>query len=272
MEKFSLIPNAVFGDRRLTFEQMRVLCGLYSFCNSERTCWPSRQAIAERTGVHPANISTATTALERLGWVTKAGRGGKSKATRYLLHVPDTLAEQATVAQSATVADSASHTVAESATPPLADSATRIELTSELTSEHTKGRATSCGVPVASLKTEVKQNSRSRSAARSVMTFATWCEEVKAKGERFISDYRPVWEYAQKVGLPEEFVMLAFQVFKDRYTNGEKGKRKTYADWRLAFLNAIKSDWFRLWRVDADGRYCLTSAGLQADLEHRKAA
>jgi hypothetical protein len=107
MEKFSLIPNAVFGDRRLTFEQMRVLCGLYSFCNSERTCWPSRQAIAERTGVHPANISTATTALERLGWVTKAGRGGKSKATRYLLHVPDTLAEQATVAQSATVADSA---------------------------------------------------------------------------------------------------------------------------------------------------------------------
>ena len=222
--------------------------------------------------VHPANISTATTALERLGWVTKAGRGGKSKATRYLLHVPDTLAEQATVAQSATVADSASHTVAESATPPLADSATRIELTSELTSEHTKGRATSCGVPVASLKTEVKQNSRSRSAARSVMTFATWCEEVKAKGERFISDYRPVWDYAAKVGLPEEFVMLAFQVFKDRYLNSEKGKRKTYRDWRLAFLNAIKADWFRLWRVDADGRYCLTSAGQQADLEHRKAA
>ncbi len=272
MEKFSLIPNAVWGDRRLTFEQMRVLCGLFSFCGSERICWPSRQAIAERTGVHPANVSAATTALERLGWVTKSGGGGKSKATRYQLHVPGTLAEQATVADSATVAESASHTVADSATPPLAESATRIELTSEQTSEQTKGRATSCGAPLAPLKTEIQKNSRSRSATRSAMTFATWCEDVKAKGERFISDYRPVWDYATKVGLPEEFVMLAFQVFKDRYLASEKGRRKTYRDWRLAFLNAIKADWFRLWRADGGGGYSLTSAGLQAELEHGRAA
>ena len=64
MEKFSLIPNAVFGDRRLTFEQMRVLCGLYSFCNSERTCWPSRQAIAERTGVHAEKDDPLAAAAE----------------------------------------------------------------------------------------------------------------------------------------------------------------------------------------------------------------
>jgi hypothetical protein len=53
------------------------------------------------------------------------------------------------------------------------------------------------------------------------------------QGRKFISDYAPVWDYAKKVGLPEEFVMLAFQVFKDRYLNSEKGKRKTYRDWRL---------------------------------------
>lgn len=272
MEKFSLIPNAVWGDRRLTFEQMRVLCGLFSFANSERVCWPSRQAIAERTGVHAANVSAATTALERLGWVTKSGRGGKSKATRYLLHVPATLAEPATVAQSATVADSASVTVAESATPPLAESATRIELTTEQTREQTKGRTGSCGAPVAPLKTERHQSPHSRSAARSALTFAKWCEEAKTRGEKFISDYAPVWDYASKVGLPEDFVMLAFQVFKDRYTNGEKGKRKMYRDWRAAFLNCIKADWFRLWRADLDGRYVLSSAGVQADLEHRRAA
>lgn len=272
MEKFSVIPNAVWGDRRLTFEQMRVLCGLYSFCGSERTCWPSRQAIAERTGVHPANVSTATTALERLGWLTKSGNGGKSRATRYLLHVPDTVAEQATVAQSATVAESASHTVADSATPPLADSARGKELTTELTIEQTKGRATSRGLPVSPLKTEIQKTSRSRRATRSAVTFAIWCEDVKARGEKFISDYSPVWDYAEKVGLPQDFVMLAFQVFKDRYTNSETGKRKTYRDWRLAFLNCIKADWFRLWRADLEGRYVLTSAGAQADLEHRKAA
>ncbi len=114
--------------------------------------------------------------------------------------------------------------------------------------------------------------SAKKRAARQQLTFADWCEDAKAKGERFISDYAPVWEYAKKVSLPDEFVLLAFQVFKDRYTNGEKGRRKRYRDWRATFLNALKADWFRLWRADADGRYCLTSAGLQADLEHRKAA
>lgn len=108
--------------------------------------------------------------------------------------------------------------------------------------------------------------------ARQQTNFADWCDDVKAKGEKFISDYQPVWDYAAKVGLPEEFVMLAFQVFKDRYLNSEKGRRKRYRDWRLAFLNAIKADWFRLWRTDGGGGYSLTSAGLQAELEHRRAA
>jgi hypothetical protein len=64
------------------------------------------------------------------------------------------------------------------------------------------------------------------------MTFAAWCEEVKAKGESSSPiTARP--GLRQEGRLPEEFVMLAFQVFKDRYTNSEKGKRKTYRDWRL---------------------------------------
>ncbi len=95
---------------------------------------------------------------------------------------------------------------------------------------------------------------------------------MKANGEKLISSYAPVWDYAVKVGLPQDFVMLAFQVFKDRYTNSEKGRKKRYRDWRLAFLNCIKADWFRLWRADGGGGFCLSSAGLQAELEHRKAA
>lgn len=155
MTKITVIPNEVWADKRLTLEQLRVLGALFSFCSNDRLCWPSRQAIAERTGIHIANISSATTALERLGWVTKSGCGGRSQAARYQLHVPETLAQSATVAEPATVADSASHTVAGSATPPLADSARGKELTNELTTEQTKGRATSCGVPATPLKTVV---------------------------------------------------------------------------------------------------------------------
>lgn len=109
--RFVAVPTAVLGDRRLTMEQLRVLLALYSFKGKDGdVVFPSRQAIADLTGMHQANISTATSALERLGWLTKDGKGGHSKATRYTLTIPPTVAEQATVAQSAT------KTVAEQAT------------------------------------------------------------------------------------------------------------------------------------------------------------
>ena len=147
----SVVPIEVIQDRRLTLEQTRVLIALFSFRNKvTNTVWPSRTAIAERTGMHPSNISSATTALVALGWLTKDGLGGHSKATRYTLCAPDfaapaaqtTVAERATVADSATVAERATATVAESATRPLAYSATRKEQSIEQSNEQKKKRVT----------------------------------------------------------------------------------------------------------------------------------
>lgn len=156
--QFSVVPLEVIQDKRLTLEQTRVLIALFSFRNKvTNTVWPSRASIAERTGMHPSNISSATTALVALGWLAKDGLGGHSKATRYTLCSPDlepkkvvqpaapTVAERATVAQSATVAEratvaaSATQTVAQSATPPLADQATRKEVSIEVSIEQSNG-------------------------------------------------------------------------------------------------------------------------------------
>ena len=113
---FVRLPVEALRDRRLTLEQLRVLAALYAFKpNDSDTAHPGRQKISELIGMHMANISTATTALERLGWVTKDGKGGHSKATRYTLTIPNTVAERATVAQSATVAERATGRVADSA-------------------------------------------------------------------------------------------------------------------------------------------------------------
>ena len=88
--QFAVVPLEVVQDRRLTLEQTRVLVALFSFRNKvTNTVWPSRAAIAERTGMHPSNISSATTALVNLGWLVKEGNGGHSKVTRYTLCVPD---------------------------------------------------------------------------------------------------------------------------------------------------------------------------------------
>lgn len=88
--QFAVVPLEVVQDRRLTLEHTRVLVALFSFRNKvTNTVWPSRAAIAERTGMHPSNISSATSALVSLGWLLKEGLGGHSKSTRYTLCVPE---------------------------------------------------------------------------------------------------------------------------------------------------------------------------------------
>lgn len=125
--RFAMIPPEVIADRDLTLEQLRVLLALYSFKAADSdVVFPSRQAIADMTGMHLSNISTATSALEGKGWLKKDGKGGHSKATRYTITIPNTVAESATVAARATVAEQATvttRTIAEQATGPVADSA-----------------------------------------------------------------------------------------------------------------------------------------------------
>ncbi len=133
---FSIVPIEMLADRRLTLWHLRVLIALLSFRSKNTDCvWPSRETLAERCGgMHLTNVSKVTSELCELGWLTKEGTGGKSRATRYRITVPDL----ETVAESATVADSATQptqTVAESTTQTVADSATGKEETSELTTK-----------------------------------------------------------------------------------------------------------------------------------------
>lgn len=102
---------------------------------------------------------------------------------------------------------------------------------------------------------------------RESTTFEQWLAAVRAAGEKPISEYEPLTRYMKTVGLPLELVGLAWDRFKSRYTETEKGRRKRYADWRATFLNAIKDNWFKLWYLDASDSWQLTTAGKQADLE-----
>lgn len=143
---FSIVPIEVVQDRRLTLWHVRVLVALLSFRRKNTdTVWPSREQIAERAGMHIANVSKTTTELVALGWLVKEGEGGRSKSCEYRITVPETVAEfttdsyPQTVAARTTVAESA--TVAKSASKTLAESATRIrrEQRSELSNTETRG-------------------------------------------------------------------------------------------------------------------------------------
>lgn len=121
-------------DRRLTLKQMRVLVTLLSFrSKSTNLVFPSREAISERCGMAPSAISTATSELEALGWVKKIGNGGRSRACKYEITVPDfylqTVSDSVTVTEPVTVTDSITKTVTESVTKTVTDSVRGIEQT-----------------------------------------------------------------------------------------------------------------------------------------------
>ena len=100
-----------------------------------------------------------------------------------------------------------------------------------------------------------------------------WLHEVKAKGEKAVSDYTPLWEHCTKVGIPTEWIEIAWLKFRERYTTDEKAARKRYANWRLVFLRAVSENWLNLWYwSDKDQTFHLTTVGVTADMATREAA
>lgn len=97
--------------------------------------------------------------------------------------------------------------------------------------------------------------------------FQAWCALVKAGGQKLIPEDDPVFAYAERVGLPDDFLRLAWREFQDRYSDGTKPKR--YRDWRAVFRNAVRGNWFKLWWHDGNG-YALTTAGMQAAKAHQR--
>lgn len=124
---------------------------------------------------------------------------------------------------------------------------------------------------------QIEVESKAKASKARKVTFAVFCESCRAAGEKIVSDYEPVWTFADSVGIPAEWIELAWWRFKDRYLNDPNNSGKLYTDWRKTFLNAIRDDWFHLWIVSAGKPATLTSRGEAARLEfeaetHREAA
>lgn len=88
--------------------------------------------------------------------------------------------------------------------------------------------------------------------------FLTACRE---QGERPIPEDDPIYDYADRIGLPAEFVGLAWQWFKrmwaDKQQVGING-------WRQTFRNAVQGCWPKFWFQAEDGSWQLNTAGKQA--------
>ena len=70
----------------------------------------------------------------------------------------------------------------------------------------------------------------------------------------------PIYDYAEKAGIPEDFLLLSWSAFKDAY--GSSGKRQR--DLPATYRNAVKGNWYKLWWFAPEGDCRLTTAGEQA--------
>jgi hypothetical protein len=85
-------------------------------------------------------------------------------------------------------------------------------------------------------------------------------EDCKANREKTFPENDPVFEYADTVGIDQEMIATCWQEFKAAYLPG----KKTYADWRSHFRNAVRRNWYKLWYLKAGEVAQWTSAGEQA--------
>ncbi|MCA3787161.1 hypothetical protein, partial [Burkholderia sp.] len=101
---------------------------------------------------------------------------------------------------------------------------------------------------------------KSKRPKRNEVTFAEYVATCKARGVRVSpSDGDPIEKWAKDVGVPFDFLPLAWEEFKDRY----RSNSKRYVDWLAVFRNAVKNDWLHLWYFNANGECRLTTAGEQ---------
>lgn len=157
----------------------------------------------------------------------------------------------------------------------------------ERVARHRESKKRLCNVTVTAPDTEQIQNRTeeknipaslrevppSDSAKQKSVTLSQWIQSLAGTGEKLISGYAPLWDYCAKVGIPEDWVEIAWIQFRERYTTDEKAKRKRYVNWRRTFQNAVEGNWFKLWYFsERDNQFRLSTVGIAADLATKEAA
>lgn len=113
-----------------------------------------------------------------------------------------------------------------------------------------------------------KENQQKKVRARkSEKTLTAWLADCKQLSEKPIPEDDPVFDYANGLDLPIDFIRYAWVEFKRKYGDNDKKQK----DWRAHFRNAVKENWYGIW-FDKAGQWELTTRGKQIQKETREKA
>ncbi len=81
------------------------------------------------------------------------------------------------------------------------------------------------------------------------ISLSDFLKERAEKGEKGIQPNDKIFDYGRAVGVSDEMLMTAWHKFKDYYIGKVDKKQK---DWRAAFRNCVKDNWYEYWGIPAN--------------------
>ena len=101
--------------------------------------------------------------------------------------------------------------------------------------------------------------SKSRTSGQ---TFSEWYDQHEKQPDgRVLPSNDPIREYAQSIGITNDFLSVAWHWFRAHH---EADNKKTQKDWVATFRNYIRNGWCKCWYRSDKGIWALTTAGKQA--------
>lgn len=114
-------------------------------------------------------------------------------------------------------------------------------------------------------KTTTKDNTKDKANNRKKLELITLHEYLKQCKENKVNpikDNDTIFDYADSIKLSMDFLYLAWDVFKDKYIN----ENKKYKDWASVYRKAVKDNWFKLWYLNSNNVFELTTVGKQYEM------
>lgn len=248
------------------------LVSLAEFASPDGTsCFPSLASIARKASMNERSVRRCwDNDAEPAGWFTRKHVGTHRGWARfeYTLLIPEGADTESTPYPDAVDTESARqvHGVDTLSTAHGSRSGHSVNEVWTLSPHGADTVSTDLAITQSNTK-KAKGPSPKRSKSKG-QTFSEWISGIEPD-ESPIPETHSVVGYARRIGLPDDMLYLAWEVFRDRYADNPT---KRYLDWPHVFRNAIEGNWLKLWYCDQAGCYLLTTAGLQAQRAYAEAA
>lgn len=108
------------------------------------------------------------------------------------------------------------------------------------------------------------------SKKKSPVSLNRFLEECRKSNELPIPEDDLIFSNAERENIPADFLHLCWLEFRDQHLTTRRSKKQ--ADWRAAFRNCVRGNWYRFWYTNEDGSVLMSSHGHAAKLRHRKVA